>query len=450
MPQTVLTHDEALNRFNSQHFLAMIGGKWCVVTDNRPDDRPAPVQFVPLREFVSSYDNEVVPVDGKLENAVRWINKQSEARRFRNGLRFDPCPTDSDRVRGQYNLFRGFKLQPDAAQPWPKIEHFLREVIAAGDPALYAWVLQWLAWLRRKPNQTCLALALRSTAKGTGKGTFAKLVQKLIGGEHFQTVHNGEHLTGKFNGCLENTLLAFVDEATWSGDKRAGSILKAMITEPYLTVESKYQNSKTVPNFVHILIASNAKWAVLMEIGDRRYVICEVSESFEQNHEYFGALRAEIEAGGAAGLLAHLMTLDLPEVMRKPVSYQSDHGAIRQLVQSLAPSEKWLYGCLKEGRTLASRDDLGWIEEVGRNDLYLDHLGEAQITSGHGFQLGREEFARLMEDVMGAKLVRSWASNGDHRPYVFRMPTLDAARTAAALYWKQPQMFAGLDDPLLH
>ena len=44
-----------------------------------------------------------------------------------------------------------------------------------------------------------------------------------------------------------------------------------MITEPTLAIERKGQDTETVPNMLHILMASNNQWIVPAGLDERRF-----------------------------------------------------------------------------------------------------------------------------------------------------------------------------------
>ena len=84
-------------------------------------------------------------------------------------------------------------------------------------------------------------------------------------------ISNAKHLTGNFNGHLRDTVLLFADEAFFAGDRAHVGVLKALITEPTLTIEAKYANAVQMPNFVHLMMASNEEWVIPAGPEARRF-----------------------------------------------------------------------------------------------------------------------------------------------------------------------------------
>jgi len=104
-----------------------------------------------------------------------------------------------------------------------------------------------------------------------------------------------------------------LDEALWAGDKKGEGTLKALITEPTFQMEAKYRDPIMVENRLRIMVASNNDWAVPTGVGDRRWFVLNVADTYAgtKHRDYWTALYAEIENGGAAAMLHGLIAMDL-------------------------------------------------------------------------------------------------------------------------------------------
>src|SRR5262249_30889666 len=130
-------------------------------------------------------------------------------------------------------------------------------------------------------------------------------------GRHYMQVSNPSHLVGNFNAHLRDTVLLFADEAFYAGDKKHEGILKTLITEDTIPIESKGVDVVTCPNFVHLIMASNEPHIVRAGIDERRFLVLDVGEGHKQDIEYFKAIASELENGGYANLLDFLLRYDL-------------------------------------------------------------------------------------------------------------------------------------------
>src|SRR6476620_1894657 len=115
--------------------------------------------------------------------------------------------------------------------------------------------------------------------QGAGKGVVARTLGKIFG-KRFAHIANGEQLIGRFNASLATSCLVFLDEALWAGDRKGEGVLKALITEPRLQLEAKFRDPIRVENRLRILVASNNDWAVPAGIGDRRWFVLNVADTY--------------------------------------------------------------------------------------------------------------------------------------------------------------------------
>ena len=185
-------------------------------------------------------------------------------------------------------------------------------------------------------------------AQGAGKGIVARTLGKIFG-KHFAHIANGEQLTGRFNASLATSCLVFLDEALWAGDRKGEGVLKALITEPRLQLEAKFRDPVMVDNRLHIIVASNNDWFVPAGMGDRRWFILDVADTFSgtDHREYWEALYEEIENGGAEAMFHDLLQMDLSGFNVRSVPHTA--AKAHQQAHSLRGVEAWVHHILQEG-----------------------------------------------------------------------------------------------------
>jgi hypothetical protein len=245
------------------------------------------------------------------------------------------------------NIFRGFAIEP-APGEWSLMLAHIHNVLCAGRQELSEYLIRWMAWSVQKLDQPIgVAVALLGE-QGAGKGIFARTFGSLFG-EHFAHIANGDQLTGRFNASVGKSCFIFLDEAVWAGDKKGEGVLKALITEPSLTLEAKFRDPITVPNRLRIMVASNNEWAVPTGIGDRRWLILNTDNRYAgtKNADYFATLHAEVDSGGAAAMLHDLLAMDLSGFNVRDVPRTA--AKAQQQALSLPSVEAWLYQTLQEG-----------------------------------------------------------------------------------------------------
>jgi hypothetical protein len=243
------------------------------------------------------------------------------------------------------NLWRGFAIEPKPGQ-WLKLRAHIRDIICAGDPAVFSYVLAWLARLMQQPGeQGQVALVLQGD-EGTGKGTFGTAIQEMAG-QHGLHISQAKHLTGAFNSHLRDKVFVFADESFFAGDPSHRGPLYALITEDKIQIEAKGVDAKTARNVLHIVMATNEGWAVPAGVNARRFCVLKLSGARRQDTAYFQAIRREMNSGGLAAMLHDLLEHDLSGFNVFAVPQTA--ALAEQKMQSLRGAEAWLLDCLQRG-----------------------------------------------------------------------------------------------------
>jgi hypothetical protein len=291
-----------------------------------------------------------------------------------------------------------------------------------------------------------VAVVMRG-AEGSGKGTFARALRRLVG-SHSRQVNNPKGVVGNFNAHLDNLLLLFADEAFFAGDLAAQGVLKGLITEPTITIEPKGVNSYEAPSYLRVLMATNNEWAAPAGKDARRFFVLDVDDTAACDRAYFKALNAEMDNGGLAAFLYDLLLLDLTgwDYTNAPKTA----GLMDQKLFSLRGVQRWWYGRL----AAAEADEL----EIETGTDLLNDGGPVQPIPRAGFSVWRrvlckadlyEEYTNWFrsqkaeyQPVVGAifwKDIRKLApgttitrprADEPQRPGMVRLPSLAEARAA--------------------
>ncbi len=242
------------------------------------------------------------------------------------------------------NLWRGYGV---TAKPgnWSLMREHIRKVIANGKADRDRYIIRWVAWALQNADQPCeVALILKSSTHGTGKGFLLRTVRKLFGAHAMQISKSGL-LTGRFNAHLSMTCFLFVDEMTL-GDNKESAALNSLLTEDSLAVEPKGVDAYMMPNHVKVAAASNQDHVVLVAGTDRRFMVFDVSDKHARDVTYFKAMQAELDAGGYEAMLYDLLHMDLDGWHpRQTEDCEDDKNP--EKVQSAPPEVEWLAGYLE-------------------------------------------------------------------------------------------------------
>ena len=375
-----LAIDPHLEEINRTHAVVEnIGGK-CRVLEEQLDRRTGrwTLTFQSFEDFKNRYMHRRVPAgfDSKGNPIAIPLGKwwlDHAARLQYKSIAFAP----GEEVEGVYNLWRGFAVEPHPGDKHKRFLEHLAEHVCGGIAAHYDYLIKWMARTVQQPaTQGEVAIVLRGR-KGSGKSSAARIFGALFG-RHYWAVSNAHHIVGNFNGHLRDCVVLFGDEAFWAGDRKHESVLKALITEDTIVVERKGVDSEVAPNYVHLMLASNAEWVVPAAQDERRFMVLDVAATKMQDKTYFGALNADIESGGLSNLLHELQTIDITEFDHRTAP-RTD-ALQDQKVHSLDSHEEWFYHRLCDGQGLPTQ--AAWGEPVAKDLVLNTYLEYAQRVGG--------------------------------------------------------------------
>jgi Family of unknown function (DUF5906) len=315
------------------------------------------IEFMKTDEFHKMFANLVVHKsveDGDkgasesrtIQVSKRWFNWGDRRQFLGRGVVFEPggrleIPGDT------LNLWRGYGVEPKRGE-WPLLKKHILEVVCSGNQDHFDYLMKWMAHsVQHLDEPAGVAVALLG-AQGAGKGIVARTFGKFFG-KHFAHISHGDQLTGRFNASLGTACTVFLDEALWAGDKKGEGVLKALITEPSFQLEAKFRDPIMVENRLRIIVASNSGWAVPAGIGDRRWFVLNVADTYAGtgHRNYWTTLYNEIESGGAAAMLHDLLATDLKGFDVRAIPHTA--AKAQQQALSLHGTMSWLYQVLQEG-----------------------------------------------------------------------------------------------------
>jgi Family of unknown function (DUF5906) len=420
------------------------------------------INFMSDREFHKMMANQVLRTANgqKIKLSRYWFHWDVRRQYIGRGAVFEPGgPLE---IQGDMlNMFRGLAMEA-APGDWSLMRAHIREVLCAGRQDIFDYLIRWMAWSVQNLNQPVgVAVALLGD-QGAGKGIFVRAFGSLFG-EHFAHVANGDQLTGRFNASIGKSCLVFLDEAVWAGDKKAEGVLKALITEPRLSLEAKFRDPITVENRLRIIVASNNEWAVPAGIGDRRWLILRVDNSYAgTNHAaYFDALGSEIENGGAAAMLHDLLAMDLGGFNVRQVPRTA--AKAQQQALSLPSIEAWLYQVLQDGamEQRAQNGLLGAKHEWQENGLIVSK--DIAYTAYEGFSsknrdyrpVGKSQWGKRLRAILDPHLTTPRITSDTGRTRTFQFGPLGdcrerfAAQIGADFEWEPDDSLqtAQVDEP---
>jgi hypothetical protein len=258
----------------------------------------------------------------------------------------------------------------------------LRDNICRKDPIKYNYVEKWMAWNLHNPGAVGETAIVIPGPEGVGKNVFAEGYTDLWG-SHGVVLDDEQSVTGKFNAILEGRCVCVADEAFFAGSAKQANRLKGLITGRTLTVEHKGINSYKTRNLLRLFILGNDEHIIRAGIEARRFFVSECGSDNIRDGEYFSAIKKQLEDGGYAALLHHLLHVDLtgfdvravPETaeLREQKAY-SLTGA-KDLIVQLAMSGLIPGGDVREQDTdVYDGNGVEFVDAVGVNLSTIDQL----------------------------------------------------------------------------
>jgi hypothetical protein len=216
---------------------------------------------------------------------------------------------------------------------WNPIAKFLRNVICARDQTLFLYLVCFLAHMLQKPGEKPGIMLVFLGGEGVGKGTFFQLLRSIWPRTTLQ-VADIDHVTGGFNAVLERKYIVCMDEAIFSGDRKALDRLKSLVTEPRITIEQKFQPRREIESCHRFFAASNHDHFASVATDDRRFVFFRVPDHRKGDHLYFSAVHAAVNDPDVIAAMVHaLQNLDISSfnVRQRPKTAAHTDQKLRSL-----------------------------------------------------------------------------------------------------------------------
>jgi len=331
---------------------------------------------------------EALPLrsDPKIETKQFWVDPNTK---IFDGVAFTPNPTAPSTI----NYWVPPTVKPIVGGDWKVIGLFLRDVICAGNMALFNYLMMYLAHMLQQPHVKPGILIVLLGGQGTGKGTFFRILQR-IWSRTILIVSDVNQIVGTFNAALERNYVVCMDEALFSGDKKSIERLKSLVTEPVIHIEQKYQPSRSIESFHRFFATSNNDFFGQVDSDDRRFLFLRVSGQHQIDLPYFDVVHKAIDDDACMGAMVHdLLQLDLTDFNPRQRPKTSEH--LNQRLQSLSGFDRFWYERLCLG-VLPRKLNYSW-----KNDFVATHEIQEAFRESDGRS---DRFRSLQDDQIAARL----------------------------------------------
>lgn len=416
---------EVIDELNARYALVSEGGKARVYERKRTAVFGEYYESIVAADFKVMHDNRRIETGKMADGRPRYIGvgtywlRCPDRRQYLGGVVFDP--TGNRTAPDQLNIWMGFGVEPRPGGSWKRLRQHILEVICDGNEVHFGYLLSWMARVVQFPAQPGEVAIVMQGGEGTGKGTLAKAMAHILGPSAFATSRSND-VVGQFNAHLRHRVFLFCDEAFFAGKRQDADALKALITEPTFSTEGKGGAILPWPNYLHMMLASNAEWVINAATDSRRYFVLKVRPlTPDRDEAYFAAIRAELADGGYEAMLHDLLQHDLTGFsVRK---FPETPALIEQRERSLTGPTAWWRDALARGHVAADLHT-GWQEWLPTQTLYDNYLIHTRARR-HG--------PEVVGDAELGRWLRKWGAvpkrpHGHQRGYT--LGTLAQARAA--------------------
>ncbi len=340
-----------VEEYNSHSAVVNLGGKMRVA-----DTRQVPFSFSTQDDFVKLRAPDTITDDeGKrVPKARLWL--ASRRRRQYDGVAFLPGLSEDDCPEDVLNLWTGWAVAPSAEGSCEAWLELLRTVVCA-DEQEARWLDNWFAGVVRDPMNKPGTAPVIVGKFGAGKTLLLDFFSRLLG-PHYTVATQEDHVHGKFNKHLSETLLLHSEEALTARDRKHRGIVKSLITDRFAMREIKGVDAVQIRSFLRLVLTSNELDAAPVEPGDRRFTILDLGERVI-SPELVERVVAERDGGGPARLLHRYQNeFDYdPQLVRANVR---NEARAAMMGHSYDAVEAWWFEALQTGQLLP--DSLAWAQ----------------------------------------------------------------------------------------
>ena len=280
-------------KFELEH-TKIINGSIYVKTDEEK------VIFMSRRDMIISYEHIQCGLN-RLNNPVSFIEKWLVNNSSINvKLKMDIYPDTHNCPQNVFNLWRPFEMEKYIT-PYNKHEEELTMILkhimilCGNNKIMYKYFISWISKMIQQPEikLTCMVFI---SQQGAGKGTLLHLFSLMLGKTKvFETTDPARDVWGNFNDLMTDAFLVNINELEYTDAKNGDSKLKALVTDPDITINPKGQKPIRVKSHHHFIITTNKENPIPVEKGNRRFVVVKSSDELCKNTEYFKTIYTILE-----------------------------------------------------------------------------------------------------------------------------------------------------------
>ena len=233
-------------------------------------------------------------------------------------------------------------------------ENILGNYVGSNHNRFFEYFISWMSrTLTHHGRDRIKIVPVLKGKQGCGKGICVSRYGELFG-KHFLHVQDSRTLTHNFNMQLMDSLLVYVNEAIFAGNRQTMNKMKDMITEDELQLEEKYMPSFTGISHLRFIYSSNENWVVPIEWDNRRYWMLECGDKYvgnSESYDYFNNLMKQWRVIGRESLFKYLTSEKIMD-MSSEIHFEFDMPATAAASEQLIQTDEvygWIHSILTRG-----------------------------------------------------------------------------------------------------
>jgi hypothetical protein len=344
---------------NKHYATVLKNSKLKVIDETRPED----ILFLDKKDFMDKLSYRKVLIElispdktikAKWESETKlWLENQDHRQYDR--VIFDPHPNKKHSIigGGDYNLWRGFAIQPRRGKCYKTLQ-YIKKILCNNDKKIFRWLMAWTSHIFQRPwEKPETAVCLHGEEEGTGKSFFPMIISKLMDGKNpsgatrlYFKASNSRMLTGDFTGHLERCILLHAEEAFRAESEREDSIIKDLISGEDMGSNPKGVEAHINRSYIRLILTGNPPHIVKASRWARRFLVSNVSSSRRMDLEYFRSIQHELDNGGYEALMYYLMHYPINKFSLREAP--KTEALLEQKLESLKSEERFWYNMMHE------------------------------------------------------------------------------------------------------